>query len=121
MRTGVPCDKNRFFLVRIYYTGKTLFWPCTGPLRDCSVSLPMTILLWSNRDILFKLWYISRPSCHGIGHTLNMHHDYAFNLGHDPYNENSFENKKLSTYVLNVAFNIAYRYVHYVVMCICSS
>jgi hypothetical protein len=22
--------------VRIYYTGKTLFWPCTGPLRDCS-------------------------------------------------------------------------------------
>ena len=21
---------------RIYYTGKTLFWPCTGPVRDCS-------------------------------------------------------------------------------------
>ena len=35
-----------------------------------------------------------------------MHHDYAFDRGHNPYNENSFENKKLSTYVLNVAFNI---------------
>ena len=37
MRTGVPCNENRFFPVRIYYTGKTLFWPCTGPVRDCSV------------------------------------------------------------------------------------
>ena len=36
MRTGVPCNENRFFPVRIYYTGKTLFWPCTGPVRDCS-------------------------------------------------------------------------------------
>ena len=43
---------------------------------------------------------------HEIGHTLNMHHDYAFNRGHNPYNENSFENKKLSTYVLNVECNI---------------
>ena len=32
---------------------------------------------------------------HEIGHTLNMHHDHAFNRGHDPYNENYFENKKL--------------------------
>ena len=29
MRTGVPCNENRFFPVRIYYTGKTLYWPCT--------------------------------------------------------------------------------------------
>ena len=39
MRTGVPCNENRFFPVRIYYTGKTLFWPCTGPVWDCSVHL----------------------------------------------------------------------------------
>ena len=32
MRTGVPCNENMFFPVRIYYTGKTLFWPCTGPV-----------------------------------------------------------------------------------------
>ena len=37
MRTGVPCNESRFFPVRIYYTGKTLFWPCTGPVWDCSV------------------------------------------------------------------------------------
>ena len=37
MRTGVPCNENRFFPVRIYYTGKTLFWPCTGPVRNYSV------------------------------------------------------------------------------------
>ena len=30
MRTGVPCNENRFFPVRIYYTGKTMFWPCSG-------------------------------------------------------------------------------------------
>jgi hypothetical protein len=32
-----PCNENRFFLVGKYYRGKTLFWPCTGPVRDCSV------------------------------------------------------------------------------------
>ena len=37
MRTGVPCNQHRFFPVRIYYTGKPLFWPCTGPVQDCSV------------------------------------------------------------------------------------
>ena len=31
-----PCDENRFFPVWKYYTGKTLFWPCSGPVRDCS-------------------------------------------------------------------------------------
>ena len=38
MRTGVPCKENRLFPVRIDYTGKTLFWPCTGPVGDCSVN-----------------------------------------------------------------------------------
>ena len=35
--TWEPCNENRFFPVWKYYTGKTLFWPCTGPVRDCSV------------------------------------------------------------------------------------
>ena len=33
-----PCNENKIFPVWKYYTGKTLFWPCTGPVRDCSVS-----------------------------------------------------------------------------------
>ena len=33
-----PCNEKRIFPVWKYYTGKTLFWPCTGPVvRDCSV------------------------------------------------------------------------------------
>ena len=35
---SVPCNENRFFPVWEKYTGKTLFWPCTGPVQDCSVS-----------------------------------------------------------------------------------
>ena len=35
--TGIPANVNRFFPVWEKYTGKTLFWPCTGPVRDCSV------------------------------------------------------------------------------------
>ena len=35
--TGIPATENRFFPVWKYYTGKSLFWPCTGPVRDCSV------------------------------------------------------------------------------------
>ena len=31
-----PCNEKRFLPVRKYYTGKTLFWPCTGPVMDCS-------------------------------------------------------------------------------------
>ena len=34
--TGIPANKNRIFPVWKYYTGKTLFWPCTGPVRECS-------------------------------------------------------------------------------------
>ena len=45
MRTGVPCNENRVFPVRIYYTGKTLFWPCNGPVRDCSVAERITFAL----------------------------------------------------------------------------
>ena len=33
---SVPCNENRFFPLWEKYTGKTLFWPCTGPVRDCS-------------------------------------------------------------------------------------
>ena len=39
--TGFPANENRFFPVWKYYTGKTLFWPCTGPVRDCSVLLEL--------------------------------------------------------------------------------
>ena len=35
--TRIPANENRFFPVWKYYTGKILFWPCTGPVRDCSV------------------------------------------------------------------------------------
>ena len=35
--TWEPCNDNRFFPVWEKYTGKSLFWPCTGPVRDCSV------------------------------------------------------------------------------------
>ena len=35
--TGIAANVNRFFPVWEKYTGKTLFWPCTGPVRDCSV------------------------------------------------------------------------------------
>jgi hypothetical protein len=27
--TWEPCNENRFFPVWKYYTGKTMFWPCT--------------------------------------------------------------------------------------------
>ena len=35
--TGIPANENWIFPVWKYYTGKTLSWPCTGPVRDCSV------------------------------------------------------------------------------------
>ena len=35
--TWEPCIEDRLFPAWKYYTGKTLFWPCTGPVRDCSV------------------------------------------------------------------------------------
>ena len=45
-------------------------------------------------NFILRLVYF-KTVIHEIGHTLNMHHDHAFNRGHDPYNENYFENKKL--------------------------
>ena len=30
------CNENRFFPVWEKYTGKTMFWPCTGTVRNCS-------------------------------------------------------------------------------------
>ena len=41
-----PCNENRFFPMRIYYTGKTLFRPCTGPVRDCSGLKILVHLFW---------------------------------------------------------------------------
>jgi hypothetical protein len=37
--TGISANENRFFPVWKYYTGNSLFWPCTGPVRDCSVCI----------------------------------------------------------------------------------
>ena len=34
--TWENCNENRYFPVWGKYTGKTLFWPCTGPVQDCS-------------------------------------------------------------------------------------
>ena len=34
--TWEPCNETRVFPAWEKYTGKTLFWPCTGPVRDCS-------------------------------------------------------------------------------------
>ena len=35
--TGIPANEKRFFPVWKYYTGNYLFWPCTGPVKDCSI------------------------------------------------------------------------------------
>ena len=43
MRTGVPCNENRFFPVRISTQGK----PCSGPARDCSAQ--------NQRSLMFEL------------------------------------------------------------------
>ena len=47
--TGIPANENRFFPVWKYYTGKTLFWPCTGPVRDCSVRHQKVWFCWCER------------------------------------------------------------------------
>ena len=39
----ITANENRFFPVWKNYTGKTLFWPCTGPVRDCSVAYVNTL------------------------------------------------------------------------------
>ena len=62
--TWEPCNENRFFPVWEKYTGKTLYWPCTGPVMDCSVwhSCHFTVCLlieerWN--AMLFKIIKIS--------------------------------------------------------------
>ena len=39
-----PCNDNRFFPVGKKYTRKSLFWPCTDPVRDCSVALELVVV-----------------------------------------------------------------------------
>ena len=50
--TGIPANENRFFPVWKYYTRKTLFWPCTGPLRDCSVTMTEKQKQKQNNDLV---------------------------------------------------------------------
>jgi hypothetical protein len=42
IRTGVPCNEKGVFPCVENFTGKTLFWPCTGPVQDCSVGICKT-------------------------------------------------------------------------------
>ena len=44
--TGIPANVNRIFPVWEKYTGKTLFWSCTGPVRDCNVELWQQLRCW---------------------------------------------------------------------------
>ena len=43
-------NENRFFPVWKYYTVKTLFWPCTGPVRDCSA----VVVIGLGKNLLFE-------------------------------------------------------------------
>ena len=45
--TGFPANENRFFPVWKYYTGKTLFWPCTGPV----LALYGIAVWWKNESL----------------------------------------------------------------------
>ena len=79
MRTGVPCNENRFFPVIIYYTVKTLFWPCTDPVRDCS-AIRKQCFLESNLDGLSKLTFLSlsRAFCSANLKQFKMCHSKSF-------------------------------------------
>jgi hypothetical protein len=52
--TWEPCNENRFFPVWEKYTGKTLYWPCTGPVRDCSVVYLNSQSKFSRENIIFS-------------------------------------------------------------------
>ena len=57
-----PCNENRMFPVWKYYTGKTLFWPCTGPVRDCSVVCDVfSFVFWKNPRLEKKRFDIIWP------------------------------------------------------------
>jgi hypothetical protein len=53
--TGIPANENRFFPVWKYYTRKTLFWPCAGPVRDCSV-----YKYFSSNKKYFCFWLLTK-------------------------------------------------------------
>ena len=49
--TGIPATENRFFPVWKYYTGKSLFWPCTDHVRDCSVGGNLNLNLLDGSEV----------------------------------------------------------------------
>ena len=52
-----PCNENRFFPVGKKYTGKSLFWPCTDPVRDCSVVLVVKETIQGEETIQWRKLY----------------------------------------------------------------
>ena len=67
-----PCNENRFFPVCKYYTVKTLFWPCTGPVlalywsctgpvRDC---IKQTLGQFSVHKIVPAFVLLKNPGQH---------------------------------------------------------
>ena len=57
----IPCNENRVplywkkvFPSKKKYKGKTLFWPCTGSVRDCRV-FSFFLLLWFWQSICLQL------------------------------------------------------------------
>ena len=62
--TGIPATENRFFPVWKYYTGKSLFWPCTDPVRDCSEDTVSLIC-----DAESKLEHATRKAKHNVANT----------------------------------------------------
>jgi hypothetical protein len=63
--TWEPCNENRFFPVWEKYTGKSPFWPFTGPVRDCSV---MTIHIFAHIALfsIINTFAKSSLTCHSI-------------------------------------------------------
>ena len=49
-----PCNENRLFPVGKNYTGKSLFWPCTDPVRDCSEYV--NVSFWLFHKVIMGLW-----------------------------------------------------------------
>ena len=86
MRTGVPCNENRFFPVRIYYTGKTLYWPCTrlqcmslnlmSLNQDCTVFATHFLTKFRNQ----LLTNISDHKCNPVKSRCNLEYFPSFFL-----------------------------------------
>ena len=77
--TGFPANENRIFPVWKYYTGKTLSWPCTGPVRDCSVRCFQLKLIsvFGFKGLEFFL-YSTSPVGWGVPATGNCYQVYLF-------------------------------------------